>query len=168
MTINNIFYSNEICFLSNDVHLIVHLRKHKGDKPIHRCKRCRYCKKVYISRSLLAKHIRTPFYYLVGKESFADHSILNQHSRTYEKSFSCNVCRNSFTQKHDLQTHMLVHTNEMPHKCSYCEKLFRRKWSLKQHTMLHTGERPHVCKVCGEGFIWKIQLTRHMEKKHKN
>ena len=48
---------------------------------------------------------------------------------TGKKDFQCNVCEKKFSQKSDLERHMLTHTKVKPHECDVCKK----KFSLKEN-----------------------------------
>jgi DNA-directed RNA polymerase subunit RPC12/RpoP len=78
-----------------------------------------------------------------------------------ERSFSCPHCQHIFTRKHNLKSHLLIHSKEKPFNCSICSSKFRRLHDLKRHEKLHTGEKPHKCKNCGRKFARLDALVRH-------
>nr|XP_042901466.1 gastrula zinc finger protein XlCGF49.1-like [Parasteatoda tepidariorum] len=53
------------------------------------------------------------------------------------KPFSCKMCGKRFAYKHVLKTHMLTHSEVLPHSCPICFKGFRHKQSLDYHQHLH-------------------------------
>lgn len=75
--------------------------------------------------------------------------------------FSCPHCDHKFTRKHNLKSHLLIHTREKPFSCSICSSKFRRLHDLKRHEKLHTGEKPYQCKNCGRKFARCDALVRH-------
>ncbi|KAL7728387.1 hypothetical protein ACLKA6_005154 [Drosophila palustris] len=48
-------------------------------------------------------------------------------------SFTCNLCKKSFTKKTTLDNHAVVHTGEQPFCCETCNVYFNRKSSLRTH-----------------------------------
>ncbi|CDR40057.1 CYFA0S04e02696g1_1 [Cyberlindnera fabianii] len=78
-----------------------------------------------------------------------------------EKKYHCTHCTHSFTRKHNLKSHLLIHTQEKPFNCSICSSKFRRLHDLKRHEKLHTGQKPHQCKTCGRKFARADALVRH-------
>ncbi len=78
-----------------------------------------------------------------------------------ETKFNCPHCDHKFTRKHNLKSHLLIHTKEKPFSCSICSSKFRRLHDLKRHEKLHTGEKPYQCKNCGRKFARCDALVRH-------
>lgn len=78
-----------------------------------------------------------------------------------EKRYICSICHHSFTRKHNLKSHLLIHTNEKPFSCSHCSSQFRRQYDLKRHEKTHTREKPFVCSTCGKQFARADALLRH-------
>lgn len=85
----------------------------------------------------------------------------NKNGENEEKKFSCPHCDHKFTRKHNLKSHLLIHTKEKPFSCSICSSKFRRLHDLKRHEKLHTGEKPYQCKSCGRKFARCDALVRH-------
>ena len=81
---------------------------------------------------------------------------------TGEQPFECQVCFKRFIYKHELLTHMRIHTRECPYECGICSKKFRWSANLTQHMLIHTGERRFECQACGNKFKESGHLTQHM------
>ncbi|XP_055907356.1 zinc finger protein 546 [Eupeodes corollae] len=98
------------------------------------------------------------------EKSFPKHSLrhhLRQH--TNEKIFQCEICKRSFSRRHNYKEHMeYVHsvggavrkrhkggrTTDERFICDTCGKIFRTKYSLKLHINIHTErDKKFVCPV---------------------
>ncbi|XP_060558917.1 gastrula zinc finger protein xFG20-1-like [Ruditapes philippinarum] len=121
---------------------------------------------------------------------------LSKHDGNNNLKHVCSVCKKTFLEKHQLQSHMIQHGSEkfkciMPncdkqyssktalkrhvvhfhekksYSCSTCNIAYSDKHVLKDHVVaVHTHGCSHRCSNCGKGFKWRASLSRHMKKKH--
>ena len=73
----------------------------------------------------------------------------------------CPHCSREFTRQHNLESHMLTHSQEKPYECPTCQARFKRLFDLNRHTKIHISERPHTCLKCGRRFARSDSLARH-------
>ena len=78
----------------------------------------------------------------------------------------CSSCGYTCDQKHKLEVHERVHTDERPFDCQYCDKKFREKGTLKRHIRTHTGEKPYECNICGTAYAARDTYVQHYKRKH--
>jgi KRAB domain-containing zinc finger protein len=112
------------------------------------------------------------------------------------KPHCCELCRNSYVRKADLQRHILkFHVNEefsggkvdsggdaniniinqakkiingiIVYSCGECGKNLRTKKGFVRHVRVHTGERPFTCHICGKQYRSNTDLSRHLKCVHE-
>lgn len=86
---------------------------------------------------------------------------LDDDSLALGRKFGCPKCSQMFTRRHNLKSHLLIHSQVKPHICTLCLLSFRRSHDLKRHRKLHTGEKPFQCGNCGRYFARSDALVRH-------
>ena len=124
-------------------------------------------------------------------EKFATAQALNNHLETHVEiahrrhvqPYSCDVCRRTFTYRHNLIKHSLIHkapekfadfykekmeahvaSGKPSYKCFHCSKIFIRKETLAKHMKIHSGVKPFKCPTCSQSFTQNIHLKVHMRK----
>ncbi|CRK95902.1 CLUMA_CG009348, isoform A [Clunio marinus] len=81
------------------------------------------------------------------------------------KDFHCQICGNSYFDKHGIERHILtIHEKPKHLTCLLCGKTSRNKEDLKNHK-LRPCRLP--CKICGK-FIPTKSLKKHLNKVHYN
>ncbi|XP_040284961.1 oocyte zinc finger protein XlCOF6.1-like [Bufo bufo] len=144
--------------------LIVHQRKHTGEKPYG----CMFCGKHFGRSSVLRKHERIhtgekPYTCVYCGKRFSQNSGLKNHERihTGEKPYACIECGRRFSQSADLMVHYRTHTGEKPFICIECGNSFIRSSDLVIHQRTHSGIKPFTCTECGKSFSQRSQIIRH-------
>lgn len=100
----------------------------------------------------------------VCREQFNTRSELNAHraSHTGDSPVTCDMCGKVFVSKNTLGIHMRIHTGVKPYVCLLCGKRFTQNGGLRIHLRTHSGEKPFSCAVCQTSFNNPSNLRRHM------
>ncbi|KAM3964535.1 uncharacterized protein ACR2FA_001503 [Aphomia sociella] len=78
-----------------------------------------------------------------------------------ERRFICGICGAGLKRKEHLERHKLGHNPERPYVCGVCRKGFKRREHLNLHTVIHSGVKTELCLECGKGFYRKDHLRKH-------
>lgn len=80
----------------------------------------------------------------------------------------------AYRSKHQLTSHMNVHSDNRPFKCEVkdCSKTFRSRTAFKMHQDEHQGIKRFCCKFCNRKFQCHGNKLKHErrhigDKKHK-
>uniref|UniRef100_A0A0A1X1N4 Zinc finger protein 26 n=1 Tax=Zeugodacus cucurbitae TaxID=28588 RepID=A0A0A1X1N4_ZEUCU len=140
--------------------------------------KCEICDKIFRSNAALNYHVKTHLRIFLDaphecpfcKKPFYTDINLKQHIRVVHsqiKRHTCELCDKPFATLDHLKKHVLSqHQNERKHICHICAKSFTQLCHLKQHLAIHTTGKSHQCLKCEDKFWRKIDVQRHMLKKH--
>lgn len=118
--------------------LMVHMRRHKSEKPF----KCDFCYKYFVTVTEKKAH------------------MVSVH--TGQRNYVCDVCGKMFSSSTRLLDHRRRHFNEKRYKCSNCDKNFVNLTALKSHMFIHSeSPRSLVCELCGATFRVRKYLTQH-------
>ncbi|XP_014248637.1 zinc finger protein 2 homolog isoform X3 [Cimex lectularius] len=130
---------------------------------------CYECKKFFLLKSSLERHIKTIHQGDSHKcpqcgARCPDKGTLARHMYTHtgEKHYVCDFCPKRFPTSGAMKKHRRTHTGERPYECDTCHKRFAAKETLNRHVRIHTGYKPHCCNYCGKRFIQSSQLRSHL------
>jgi uncharacterized Zn-finger protein len=114
------------------------------------------------AKEQLGEERETMSRYQTCSTSFTHQRTVVKEMRGYERHFSCDVCKISFTSRYNLDRHTRVHTGERQFSCEVCNKRFSLRSNLIMHLRVHTGERGFSWEVCKEHFALRSVLKKHL------
>ena len=81
---------------------------------------------------------------------------------TCKSKYKCNLCNKHFSEKNNMERHLVTHLGLKNYKCEICSKTFSQKSNLETHKLtVHMRQKRHPCDVCGQQFTQKFNLQRH-------
>lgn len=82
-------------------------------------------------------------------------------------SKQCPDCGRGFSKPSQMLRHRRTHTGERPHTCRVCRNTFSQKSSLDTHVMFaHSEVRPFNCPQCQFKTVQKAALKKHCSRAH--
>ncbi|XP_055526690.1 zinc finger protein 233-like [Wyeomyia smithii] len=82
--------------------------------------------------------------------------------------FKCDICKQRFSRKLHLSSHMKTHRSDCPYKCSICDERFSYSDYLTAHMVSHSDERPFKCDICDKSYKRSKALLRHFRDSHNS
>ena len=132
-----------------------HYKCHQCKKTVHtpstwryhqycqcpRLHKCGDCNKFFLFKSTLKQHHRSHISQRLLKcfhggcyMSYKYLQDLSRHAATHQQiTFECDLCDETFKQKHLLKRHEVVHTNAQPYQCPHCGQCFKHNNQLYRH-----------------------------------
>lgn len=133
-------YQCEKCpkIFSREASLKFHNKVHNGNNDSHACT---VCGMVFQKLTKLMKH----------------------RIEIHKDILKCPHCESQFTNIHNYQFHVRIHTGEKSYKCDECGKMFTHPTNLRVHQQRHKEEKPFMCGYpnCGKTFFTLGNLKSH-------
>lgn len=138
---------------------------------------CRVCDKTFRTPDHLKYHNETHAQTQVKLDcpqcpkKFRNKITLRAHIRETHRGLEaphvCADCGKGFFSMAKYETHMRIHTNELPFECDQCGKRFRLKENMLKHQRLtHSDVKNFYCELCDTYFKRSGAHKAHMERTH--
>ncbi|CAH0401841.1 unnamed protein product [Chilo suppressalis] len=134
--------------------------------------RCDVCYRAFASIEAFQQHgeictkVETPCP-TCGKIYDSALSLRNhaKYKHPKKRTFSCDVCRRTFTSNRGLSNHMArIHPTDI--NCNQCNKKFSTVATLQCHFLDKHTENGERCNLCRKVFTSSRSLSRHLSKTH--
>lgn len=118
----------------------------------------------------------------ICNKRFSEKNLLLAHFNNHigVAFYACDVCRDGFQQRNDLQTHLLLahgknvlipfspaHAKVVYQKCDHCSKYFKLFAEFQEHVSLCNISSSYACITCHVAFASSIDLDFHSCTEHK-
>ncbi|XP_050311645.1 zinc finger protein 468-like [Anthonomus grandis grandis] len=129
--------------------------------------RCGYCKKSFLTKSRLRKHILE---HIDNKEYKCEYcsAVVSQKllmAAQRDKKYLCKVCGKENLIKNLIRGY--AENFKEPLECHTCGKTYRQVARLDNHLNKHVNEMRHQCEICGKTFLNLTSLRRHAASEHR-
>ncbi|XP_055906094.1 zinc finger protein 37-like [Eupeodes corollae] len=110
------------------------------------------------------KIIKKDFICDICGNTYGQKHRLTEHMRRHnpEKVYACEICGKRFAVSEGLRRHVLTHGALKPYKCNHCTRCFYTPSARKAHEKVHSGHKPFVCNICTKAFAYTGSLRKHM------
>jgi hypothetical protein len=90
---------------------------------------------------------------VIYEKSYKNLGDLKRHATIHsdQKSYSCDKCTKTFSQKYSLKVHLKIHMRGKSFQCLECEQCFELSNLLKKHTKTHVN-------TCDSDVRWDVCL----------
>ena len=135
---------------------------------------CNVCKKSYLRKYALSRHIKTVhdgkrFECKNCNRSFTNPRSLKAHQLAVHegKVFECDICNQIYVLPKSLREHRSVVHNGKKYECETCNQIFTRSANLKRHELaVHGLGKKFECKICNQIFTLSRELKTHQMADH--
>ena len=104
----------------------------------------------------------------ISQPSISTTPLVTKANKGSKEKHPCKLCPIVLTRAHTLRRHMEnMHKNKgKKYNCPKCKEMFTRKDNLKTHILGHSNTKEFKCALCPAAFKFKPYLKRHLRKYH--
>lgn len=163
----------DVCpeYFQSPAQLILHQKTHTGQIPSI----CNFCLKSFALKENLAGHkcqrmpseaelarLKSQLRRCEKCDKVTSNCVKHECSGMSATTFTCKVCRKSYTNEKHLKLHMRSHSGLKPFSCQFCSKTFAYQHVLKLHQVQHYSSRVYQCTLCQTTFPSKKDMETHI------